>query len=496
MNSLLELKNALASKTISAREATQSFIKDIKQASPLNAFIHICEEEALAQADHADNLFQKGEARPLEGVPLGIKDLFCTQNIPTSAASKILENFVPDYESTVTRKLKEAGAVILGKLNMDEFAMGSSNETSHFGACVNPWRAQNSDKPLVPGGSSGGVSASVAAQLCSAGLGSDTGGSLRQPASFTGTVGLKPSYGRCSRWGMIAFASSLDQAGVITRNVADSAFLLSIIAGGDDKDSTSSHHAVPDYLQTSQSMSQKKRPLTIGIAKEYHSDNQEIEASLEEGRKALEAQGAVIKDIELNHTKYALPAYYIIAPAEASSNLARYDGVRFGLRIEGGNLAQMYRRTRGEGFGEEVKRRILIGTYALSAGYYDAYYLRALKVRQVIAREFAKAFEQVDVILTPTTNNDAFEIGSQSNPLDMYLNDIYTVPASLAGLPAISVPARLSKRALPLGLQIIAPAFGEEMMFYAASLLEREMAFDASPQKWWRDGNGGGMDRI
>lgn len=470
MSSLTELKHRLEAKEMSSRELTQSYLAKIEKAKGLNAFVEVCADKALAAADQADKNITANKAGVLEGIPLGIKDLFCTKGIKTTASSKILENFIPPYESSVTQNLLNEGAIFLGKLNMDEFAMGSSTATSAWGETLNPWGAKD-NKRLSPGGSSGGSAAAVAADLCAAALGTDTGGSVRQPAAFTGTVGMKPSYGRCSRWGIIAFASSLDQAGTLTKSVADAALLLNVIAGHDPKDSTSATKAKPDWTKSLTD----KRKLRIGIPKEYQADS----ALLEQAKGWFKADGAELCEVSLPHTKYALPTYYIIAPAEASSNLARYDGVRYGNRVAGENLTDMYKATRAAGFGTEVQRRILIGTYVLSAGYYDAYYLKAQKVRKIIADEFAKIFEQVDVLLTPTTASPAFSLDQKMEPLEMYQNDIFTVPASLAGLPAISVPAGLSAEGLPLGLQLIAPPFQEDVLFTAAARLEEAANFKA-----------------
>ena len=426
----------------------------------------------------------------MTGLPVGIKDLFCTKGVHSCAASHILDGFKPLYESTVTAQMWQDGAVMLGKLNMDEFAMGSSNETSYYGPAINPWRAEGSDKKLVPGGSSGGSTAAVAADIALAATGTDTGGSIRQPASFTGLVGLKPTYGRCSRWGIIAFASSLDQAGPITKTVRDAAIMLESMAGHDPKDSTSINVPVPHYEAA---LTGDIRGLKVGIPKEYRVDGMpaEIEKLWQQGIGWLKDAGAEIVDISLPHTKYALPTYYIVAPAEASSNLARYDGVKYGLRVSGDSLAEMYSNTRAAGFGDEVKRRVLIGTYVLSAGYYDAYYLKAQKVRSLIARDFSKAYEQVDVILTPTAPSAAFALGEKSDdPLAMYLNDVFTVPASLAGLPGISVPAGLSAEKLPLGLQLLGKPFDEETVLRTADVLEQAAGFTAKPQNWWSR-NGG-----
>jgi len=474
-------RDGLRQKKFSARELAEAHIAAVAAARPLNAYLVETPERTLAMAADADKRLAAGEGRALEGLPIGIKDLFCTEDVATTAGSRILEGFRPPYESTVTANLWRAGAVMLGKLNMDEFAMGSANVTSAFGAVENPWRRRHDNRPLVPGGSSGGSAAAVAARAALAATGTDTGGSIRQPASFCGIVGLKPTYGRCSRWGIVAFASSLDQAGPMTRTVRDAAIMLGAMAGHDAKDSTSAPIAVPDFEAA---CARPVRGLRIGIPREYRLDGgpAEIEALWQQGRRWLEAAGASIVEISLPLTKYALPAYYIIAPAEASSNLARYDGVRFGLRVPGESLEAMYEETRGAGFGVEVRRRVLIGTYVLSAGYYDAYYLKAQKVRTLIARDFASAFENCDAILTPTAPSSAFAIGEKmDDPVAMYLNDVFTVPSSLAGLPAISLPAGLSDDGLPLGLQVIGRAFDEETVLAVAAALEAAAGFSAEP---------------
>jgi aspartyl-tRNA(Asn)/glutamyl-tRNA(Gln) amidotransferase subunit A len=458
----------------------------MEAARELNAFITETPDRALADADASDARRAKGEALGvLDGIPLAIKDLFCTEGVMTTAASHILEDFVPPYESSVSANLRAAGSVMLGKTNLDEFAMGSSNETSYFGNVENPWRRDGDNRPLVPGGSSGGAAAAVSGRLSLGAIGTDTGGSIRQPAAFCGIVGMKPTYGRCSRWGVVAFASSLDQAGPMTRTVRDAAILLGGMAGFDPKDSTSADMAVPDFeAALAGTANGGVQGLRVGIPAEYAIDgmNPEIAALWEQGKAWLKDAGAELVDISLPHTKYALPAYYIIAPAEASSNLARYDGVRYGQRVEGDDLTELYENTRAAGFGIEVRRRILIGTYVLSAGYYDAYYIKAQKVRALIARDFTQAYEKCDVILTPTTPGPAFAAGEKSDdPIAMYLNDVLTVPASLAGLPAISVPAGLSGDGLPLGLHLIGKAFDEETMFRAAQALEDAAGFDARP---------------
>ncbi|MDC3346987.1 Asp-tRNA(Asn)/Glu-tRNA(Gln) amidotransferase subunit GatA [bacterium] len=481
---IAEARDALDSGAVSARELAEAHIAAMDAARNLNAFITETPDRALADADASDARRAKGEALgALDGIPLAIKDLFCTEGVMTTAASHILEGFVPPYESTVSGNLQAAGSVMLGKTNLDEFAMGSSNETSYFGNVENPWRRDGDNRPLVPGGSSGGAAAAVSGRLCLGATGTDTGGSIRQPAAFCGIVGMKPTYGRCSRWGVVAFASSLDQAGPMTRSVRDSAILLGGMAGFDPKDSTSADMALPDFEAA---IDGGVKGLRVGIPAEYAVEgmNPEIAALWDQGKAWLKDAGAELVDISLPHTKYALPAYYIIAPAEASSNLARYDGVRYGQREEGSDLTELYENTRAAGFGIEVRRRILIGTYVLSAGYYDAYYLKAQKVRALIARDFTQAYEKCDVILTPTTPGPAFAAGEKSDdPIAMYLNDVLTVPASLAGLPAISVPAGLSGEGLPLGLHLIGKAFDEETMFRAAQALENAAGFDARPAK-------------
>jgi len=486
--SLARLRRALAEKDVSAREAAEAYLARIEAAAPLNAYVAVTADRALAMADASDARIARGEAGPLEGVPLGIKDLFCTEGTASTAASRILEGFIPPYESTVTANLWADGAVMLGKLNLDEFAMGSSNETSAFGPVVSPWRRKGDDAPLSPGGSSGGSSAAVAAQLCAGATGTDTGGSIRQPAALTGIVGVKPTYGRCSRWGIVAFASSLDQAGPLARDVRDAAILLRSMAGHDPRDSTSIDRPVPDYEEA---LGQSVKGLCVGVPKEYRVDGMpdEIEALWAQGAEWLKDAGADVVEVSLPHTKYALPAYYIIAPAEASSNLARYDGVRYGLRVEDHDIVEQYEKTRAAGFGDEVKRRVLIGTYVLSAGYYDAYYLRAQKVRTRIADDFRAAFEKCDAILTPTSPCAAFGLGEKTaDPVTMYLNDVFTVPANLAGLPGVSVPAGLSAEGLPLGLQIVGRPFDEPTAFRLASALETAAAFDARPEAWWLAG--------
>nr|WP_255696660.1 Asp-tRNA(Asn)/Glu-tRNA(Gln) amidotransferase subunit GatA [Sandaracinobacteroides sayramensis] len=481
------MKAGLAAKQFSARELVQEHIEAVEAARVLNAWLVETPEIALSQADAADRALAAGEAGLLAGIPLGIKDLFCTKGVETTASSKILKGFKPTYESTVTEKLFGAGAAMLGKLNLDEFAMGSSNETSAYGPVISPWRANGSEQPLVPGGSSGGSSAAVAARLCAAATGTDTGGSIRQPAAFTGIAGIKPTYGRCSRWGVIAFASSLDQPGVLARDVTDCALVLEAMSGYDPKDSTSLNAPVPHYAG---GLGGDLRGKRIGIPKEYRVDGMDadLEALWRKGVDWAKEAGAEIVEVSLPHTREALPTYYIVAPAEASSNLARYDGVRYGLRVapEGGSLADMYAATRAEGFGAEVKRRIMIGTYVLSAGYYDAYYLKAQKVRALISRDFAQAFEACDLLLTPTAPTGAFGLGAKTaDPIAMYLNDVFTVPASLAGLPAMSIPAGLTSDGLPLGLQLIGRPLDEMGVLDAAFALERRAGFAAAPSRWW-----------
>ena len=481
---------ALKKGSITASELTEDCLNEAKNSTSLNAFCVITEELALRQAKVADQLISEKKNGKLTGIPIGIKDIFCTKGIKTQAASKILTGFIPPYESTVTQKLWGSGAIMVGKLNMDEFAMGSSNETSVYGPCLNPWKSKNNNVDLTPGGSSGGSASALAANLCLATTGTDTGGSIRQPAAFTGTVGLKPTYGRCSRWGIIAFASSLDQAGPMTKTVRDSAILLSVISGHDPKDSTSVQVEVPNFEDF---LGQDIRGKKIGIPREYRIEGMrsEVESLWKEGTKKLEAAGAEIVDISLPHTRYALPTYYVIAPAEASSNLARYDGVRFGQRADidkNEGINEMYKKTRQAGFGDEVKRRIMIGTYVLSAGFYDAYYIRAQKVRTLIQNDFTEVFKQgIDSILTPTTPTSAFQIKDETKktPLDMYLNDVFTVTANLAGLPAISVPAGTDKEGLPLGLQLIGKPWCEGELLQIAEVLEKESRFNRFPKKWW-----------
>ncbi|WP_439544628.1 Asp-tRNA(Asn)/Glu-tRNA(Gln) amidotransferase subunit GatA [Sandarakinorhabdus sp.] len=477
--SLADMKAGLAAKQFSAVELAQAHLDAMAANRHLNAFITETPELALAQARAVDEGTRTG---PLAGIPLGIKDLFCTDGVQTTAGSNILKGFVPRYESRVSANLLRDGAVFLGKLNMDEFAMGSSNETSAFGRVISPWKANGSDADLVPGGSSGGSAAAVAARLCAGATGTDTGGSIRQPAAFVGIAGIKPTYGRASRWGTIAFASSLDQAGPMARSVADCAHLLTSMCGFDPLDSTSLDVAVPDFAAGLTGSMAGKR---VGIPAEYRLDGMdpEIAALWDAGIAWLKDAGAEIVSVSLPHTKYALPTYYIVAPAEASSNLARYDGVRYGQRVlpQGGNVQDMYAATRAAGFGKEVQRRIMIGTYVLSAGFYDAYYTQAQKVRALIARDFATAFERCDVLLTPTAPSPAFAFGAKADPLAMYLNDVFTVPASLAGLPAMSVPAGLSASGLPLGLQIIGRPLDEAGVLDAGLAIERAAGFTARP---------------
>jgi aspartyl-tRNA(Asn)/glutamyl-tRNA(Gln) amidotransferase subunit A len=484
--SIPEIRDGLTRKAFSATELCQAYLANIESARALNAYVCETPDRALAMAADSDKRIARGEARALEGVPLGIKDLFCTQGVHSQAGSHALDGFKPAYESTVTANLWADGAVMLGKLNMDEFAMGSSNETSYYGPVVNPWRSRGSNAPLVPGGSSGGSAAAVAAQLCAGATATDTGGSIRQPAAFTGTVGIKPTYGRCSRWGIVAFASSFDQAGPIARDVRDAAILLRSMASVDPKDTTSAEAPVPDYEAA---VGKGVKGLRIGIPKEYRMDGMpaEVEGLWERGKEWLREAGAEIEEVSLPHTKYALPTYYIIAPAEASSNLARYDGVRYGLRVPGDDVIAMYENTRAAGFGKEVKRRVLIGTYVLSAGYYDAYYLRAQKVRSLIKRDFDIVFDAgIDAILTPATPSAAFGVAEKTlaSPIEMYLNDVFTVTVNMAGLPGIAVPAGLTEDGLPLALQLIAKPFDEEMLFRTGQVIETA-AGRFSPERWW-----------
>jgi aspartyl-tRNA(Asn)/glutamyl-tRNA(Gln) amidotransferase subunit A len=483
------IRDGVRAAGFSAREVAEAFIAKVSRAKALNAFLVETPEHALAAADAADAERAAGETpKPLAGVPIGMKDLFCTAGVPTTAGSHILEGFVPPYESTVSQNLWDAGAGMLGKLNMDQFAMGSSNETSAFGNVISPWqRNDGGNAPLAPGGSSGGSSAAVAARLCPGATGTDTGGSIRQPAAFTGIAGIKPTYGRCSRWGTIAFASSLDQAGPMARDVRDCAILLEAMAGFDAKDATSLQLDVPAWER---GLSSDLRGLRVGVPTEYRVDDMpaEIDALWQQGVDWLRDAGAEIVEVSLPHTKYALPAYYIIAPAEASSNLARYDGVRYGLRDlpDGAGLQDMYAATRADGFGPEVKRRIMIGTYVLSAGFYDAYFTQASKVRTLIARDFDAAWAKCDVLLTPTAPSAAFALGEKSaDPIAMYLNDVFTVPSSLAGLPAMSVPGGVDAHGLPLGLQIIGRALDEQGVLNAGLALEERAGFTARPEAWW-----------
>jgi len=485
---IAQIRDGFREGDFSAREVAEAFNDAVAAAKVLNAFIVETPEHALAAADAADQERASGSVRPLSGVPLGIKDLFCTEGVQTTAASHMLEGFVPTYESTISERLFLAGARMLGKLNMDQFAMGSSNETSHFGNVISPWRRNDGgNAALTPGGSSGGSSAAVAARIAPGVTGTDTGGSIRQPAAFTGISGIKPTYGRCSRWGVVAFASSLDQAGAMARDVKDCAILLEAMAGFDPKDATSLNLPVPEWEAH---LSSDLKGKTIGIPKEYRVDNMppEIDALWERGIQLVKDAGANVIEVSLPHTKYALPTYYIIAPAEASSNLARYDGVRYGLRDlpDGANLQDMYAATRADGFGAEVKRRILIGTYVLSAGFYDAYYTKAQKVRALIARDFEQAFEKCDLLLTPTAPSAAFALGEKSDdPLAMYLTDVFTVPSSLAGLPAMSVPGGLDQAGLPLGLQVIGRPLDEQGVLNAALAIEERAGFVARPGQWW-----------
>ncbi|MGE4220608.1 MAG: Asp-tRNA(Asn)/Glu-tRNA(Gln) amidotransferase subunit GatA [Alphaproteobacteria bacterium] len=480
--SMAEALDALAKGETTAVALTEAYLAAMAATKGLNAFITETPDRALDMAKASDSRRAKGEAGAMEGIPIAVKDLFCTEGVLTTAASHILDGFVPPYESTVTANLWRAGAVMLGKTNLDEFAMGSSNETSYYGPVGNPWqRRGDPSAALVPGGSSGGSASAVASRAAVAATGTDTGGSIRQPASFCGIVGLKPTYGRCSRWGIVAFASSLDQAGPLARDVRDTAIMMGAMAGYDPKDSTSVQAPVPDYAAA---LAEGVKGLRIGVPREYRVDGMPdaIDALWRQGADWLKAAGAELVDIGLPHTQYALPTYYIVAPAEASSNLARYDGVRYGLRVEGGTLQEMYENTRGEGFGREVRRRVLIGTYVLSAGYYDAYYIKAQKVRSRIAGDFRTAWDKVDAILTPTAPSAAFARGEKSaDPIAMYLNDVFTVPASLAGLPALSVPAGLDAEGLPLGLQVIGKPFDEATVLRVGKALEDAAGFRAVP---------------
>jgi len=483
-------RDGLRKGEFTAAELTEACLSAAAEAGALNAVVHPTPDLARERAAAAEARLRQGDAPDLCGIPLGIKDLFCTRGVDSQAASRILEGFRPEYESTVTAKLRDAGAVMIGKLNMDEFAMGSSNETSVYGDAVNPWRRQGDDARLTPGGSSGGSAAAVAADLCLGATGTDTGGSIRQPAAFTGTTGLKPTYGRCSRWGIVAFASSLDQAGPMTKDVRDAAILLAAMSGHDPKDSTSADRAVPDFEAM---LTGDIRGKVVGVPREYRMEGmpEEIEALWAKGREMLADAGAELRDISLPHTKYALPAYYVIAPAEASSNLARYDGVRFGRRAklgQGDGVTEMYEKTRAEGFGHEVQRRVMVGTYVLSAGFYDAYYNRARKVRTLIKQDFDRVFaDGVDAILTPATPSAAFGLGemADADPVQMYLNDVFTVTVNLAGLPGIAVPAGLDRQGLPLGLQLIGRPWEEGELLNAAYTLERAAGFVSKPGKWW-----------
>ncbi|MDP5334716.1 MAG: Asp-tRNA(Asn)/Glu-tRNA(Gln) amidotransferase subunit GatA [Paracoccaceae bacterium] len=487
---LAEARDKLRAREVSSLELTEACLSAIEGAGALNAFVHHTPEIARDQARAADARLAAGDAPAMCGLPIGVKDLFCTKGVPSQAASRILQGFLPEYESTGTSQLFDAGAVMLGKLNMDEFAMGSSNETSCYGNVVNPWRRGNDDTALTPGGSSGGSAAAVAADLCLAATGTDTGGSIRQPAAFTGIVGIKPTYGRCSRWGIVAFASSLDQAGPMTKTVRDSAIMLGAMCGHDPKDSTSADLAVPDFEAM---LTGDIRGKVIGIPKEYRMDGMpaEIEKLWADGTAMLKAAGAEIREISLPHTKYALPAYYVIAPAEASSNLARYDGVRYGHRAklaQGDGITEMYEKTRAEGFGHEVQRRVMVGTYVLSAGFYDAYYNRARRVRALIKRDFDQVFAAgIDAILTPATPSAAFGLGEMkdADPVQMYLNDVFTVTVNLAGLPGIAVPTGVDGQGLPLGLQLIGRPWEEGDLLNTAYALEQAAGFVAKPGKWW-----------
>ncbi|OJW49156.1 MAG: aspartyl/glutamyl-tRNA amidotransferase subunit A [Alphaproteobacteria bacterium 41-28] len=473
---MAEAKDGLHRKMFSSVELTEVYLASMERNRSINAYILETPELALERAKESDQRLAKGQARSLEGLPIAIKDLFCTSGIQTTAGSHILGEFKPPYESTVSGNLKNAGAVSLGKTNMDEFAMGSANITSYYGNVINPWKRADG-KDLTPGGSSGGSAAAVAGGLAIAATGTDTGGSIRQPAAFSGVVGIKPTYGRCSRWGIVAFASSLDQAGPMTRDVRDAALMLEVMAGHDPKDSTSASLEVPSFEKA---LNQGVKGLRVGIPKEYRVDGmaEEIQNLWEKGAQWLKEAGAEIVEVSLPHTKYSLPTYYVLAPAEASSNLARYDGVRYGHRVSGKTLDELYENTRSEGFGAEVQRRILIGTYVLSAGFYDAYYLKAQKVRQLITQDFELAFQKVDVILTPTTPAAAFALDEKpTDPVVMYLNDVLTVSANLAGIPGISIPAGLSKQGLPLGLQLIGPAFDENILFRVGRVIEEAAAF-------------------
>ncbi len=483
---LAEARDGLKKKSFSAAELADAHLAAMEKARALNAYVLETPDRAAAMAKASDARIAAGKAGPLEGIPLAVKDMFCTEGVRTTACSHILDNFVPTYESTVTSNLWRDGAVMLGKTNNDEFAMGSSNETSHFGNVTSPWRRKGANTPLVPGGSSGGSAAAVAAHLALGATGTDTGGSIRQPAAFTGTVGIKPTYGRCSRWGIVAFASSLDQAGPFARTVRDTAILLRSMAGPDAKDTTCVDQPVPDYEAA---LGKSVKGLRIGVPKEYRMDGMspEIEKIWQQGQEWLKKAGAELVEVSLPHTKYALPAYYIVAPAEASSNLARYDGVRYGLREQGRDIIDMYEKTRAKGFGAEVRRRVMIGTYVLSAGYYDAFYLRAQKVRTLIKKDFEDCFRaDVHAMLTPATPSAAFGQGEKgsSDPVEMYLNDVFTVTVNMAGLPGIAVPAGLDAQGLPLGLQLIGRPFDEETLFSLADVIEKA-AGHFKPEPWW-----------
>ena len=481
---IAEARKGLAAKEFTAVELTEAYLEAMEAARILNAYVAETPELAIEMAQASDKRLAEGKAGQLEGIPLGIKDLFATKGVHTQACSHILDGFEPPYNATVTQNLFDDGAVMLGKLNMDEFAMGSSNETSYYGNVINPWRRKGSNAALVPGGSSGGSASAVAAHICAGATATDTGGSIRQPAAFTGTVGIKPTYGRVSRWGIVAFASSLDQAGPIARDVRDCAILLRSMASVDEKDTTSVDRPVPDYEAA---LGGDVRGLRVGIPQEYRVEGmpEDISELWAQGAEWLKARGAEIVDVSLPHTQYALPAYYIVAPAEASSNLARYDGVRYGLRVEGDDINSMYENTRAAGFGKEVRRRIMIGTYVLSAGYYDAYYLKAQKVRSLIKRDFDQAWNKVDVILTPATPSPAFAPGEITDPVQMYLNDVFTVTVNMAGLPGLALPAAMSDDGLPLALQLIGKPFDEETLFKTAHAMEADAGFTAQPERWW-----------
>ena len=478
---ITEALSALENKDFTAVELTKAHLDGMAAAKDLNCYITETPDLAMERAQASDERRAAGDAKPLDGIPLAMKDLFCTDGVQTTAASHILEGFIPQYESTVSQNLSDAGTIMLGKANLDEFAMGSANTTSHFGNVLNPWKRDGDDAQLVPGGSSGGSAAAVAARIAMGATGTDTGGSIRQPAAFCGISGIKPTYGRCSRWGVVAFASSLDQPGTFARTVEDNALLLQSMSGYDPKDSTSAQMSVPDFAGA---LTGDIKGLKIGIPKEYRMDGmpEEIEKIWQDGIAMMKDAGAEIVDVSLPHTKYALATYYIIAPAECSSNLARYDGVRYGLRVEGEDLNDTYSKSRAEGFGDEVKRRIMIGTYALSSGYYDAYYIKAQKVRRLISNDFLEAFKTCDALLTPTAPSAAFAIGeNEDDPIKMYLNDIFTVPASLAGLPGMSVPAGLNAQGLPLGLQVLGRPWDEETVLKVSHAIEKAVNFNAMP---------------